>query len=153
MTLNVILRNCFCALECRFVVITCLFIFNFFLRSSLLVANSARRIVCARRRSTWLDACPLPENILRSGTFAILKDSHFYVSCIVWKFEIFRIDSFAQSMAGFVGSPNGRFQTSPANQQRLSSYHILSNMPAEDWGIPDICLQKTAEVGYFSNGQ
>lgn len=30
--------------------------------------------------------------------------------------------------------------------QRRSNYRILSDMPDEDWGIPDMCLQKTAEV-------
>ncbi|OZC06512.1 hypothetical protein X798_06500 [Onchocerca flexuosa] len=34
--------------------------------------------------------------------------------------------------------------------QRRSNYRILSDMPDEDWGIPDICLQKTAEVVFIS---
>ncbi|CAG9539807.1 unnamed protein product [Cercopithifilaria johnstoni] len=34
--------------------------------------------------------------------------------------------------------------------QRRSNYRILSDMPDEDWGIPDMCLQKTAEVVYIS---
>ncbi|VDN21763.1 unnamed protein product [Gongylonema pulchrum] len=34
--------------------------------------------------------------------------------------------------------------------QRRATYRILSDMPDEDWGIPDMCLQKTAEVVYIS---
>nr|CTP80735.1 BMA-DISL-2 [Brugia malayi] len=34
--------------------------------------------------------------------------------------------------------------------QRRSNYRILSDMPDEDWGIPDMCLQKTAEVVFIS---
>jgi hypothetical protein len=26
------------------------------------------------------------------------------------------------------------------------NYKFLADMPAEDWGMPDVCLQKTAEV-------
>ncbi|VDM40534.1 unnamed protein product [Toxocara canis] len=33
--------------------------------------------------------------------------------------------------------------------QRRLNYRILSDMPDEDWGIPDVCLQKTAEVVFI----
>uniref|UniRef100_A0A0R3RSF8 DIS3-like exonuclease 2 n=1 Tax=Elaeophora elaphi TaxID=1147741 RepID=A0A0R3RSF8_9BILA len=36
------------------------------------------------------------------------------------------------------------------SMQRRSNYRILSDMPDEDWGIPDMCLQKTAEVVFIS---
>ncbi|VDK85103.1 unnamed protein product [Onchocerca ochengi] len=39
---------------------------------------------------------------------------------------------------------------SSVSVQRRSNYRILSDMPDEDWGIPDICLQKTAEVVFIS---
>lgn len=33
--------------------------------------------------------------------------------------------------------------------QRRLNYRLLSDMPDEDWGIPDVCLQKTAEVSFL----
>ncbi|KJH49197.1 RNB-like protein [Dictyocaulus viviparus] len=36
----------------------------------------------------------------------------------------------------------------PANGKR-SAYRTLSDMSDEDWGVPDVCLQKTAEVMYI----
>uniref|UniRef100_A0A0N4ZKH5 RNB domain-containing protein n=1 Tax=Parastrongyloides trichosuri TaxID=131310 RepID=A0A0N4ZKH5_PARTI len=35
------------------------------------------------------------------------------------------------------------------NGVRRAAFRTLNDMPAEDWGIPDICLQKTAEVVYI----
>ncbi|VDM64417.1 unnamed protein product [Angiostrongylus costaricensis] len=32
---------------------------------------------------------------------------------------------------------------------KRSVYRTLSDMPDEDWGVPDVCLQKTAEVMYI----
>lgn len=47
--------------------------------------------------------------------------------------------------------PNVSRRSSPNNSvQRRLNYRILSDMPDEDWGIPDICLQKTAEVVYIA---
>jgi hypothetical protein len=37
------------------------------------------------------------------------------------------------------------------NATRRSTYKFLSEMPDEDWGIPDACLQKTAEVRNILN--
>lgn len=33
---------------------------------------------------------------------------------------------------------------------KRAAYRTLSEMPDEDWGVPDVCLQKTAEVCGFS---
>uniref|UniRef100_A0A915DEC5 Ribonuclease II/R domain-containing protein n=1 Tax=Ditylenchus dipsaci TaxID=166011 RepID=A0A915DEC5_9BILA len=33
---------------------------------------------------------------------------------------------------------------------RRSNYRLLSDLPDDDWGMPDVCLQKTAEVVYIA---
>ncbi|KAI1731546.1 RNB domain-containing protein [Ditylenchus destructor] len=50
------------------------------------------------------------------------------------------------------GALDGMRRNSPAEvePQRRLNYRILSEMPIEDWGIPDVCLQKTAEVVYIA---
>ncbi|CAD5234499.1 unnamed protein product [Bursaphelenchus xylophilus] len=52
-------------------------------------------------------------------------------------------------------SQNGTFsggkrsgQSTNTLQRRLN-YRVLGDMPDDDWGIPDVCLQKTAEVVYI----
>lgn len=40
-----------------------------------------------------------------------------------------------------------------ANKPRRATYRQLAEMSDEDWGIPDICLQKTAEVVYISEAK
>ncbi|MFH4983397.1 hypothetical protein AB6A40_010106 [Gnathostoma spinigerum] len=48
---------------------------------------------------------------------------------------------------------NTRRNTTSSNgnsMQRRLNYRILADMPDEDWGIPDVCLQKTAEVVFIS---
>jgi hypothetical protein len=39
------------------------------------------------------------------------------------------------------------------NGQRRSNYRVLADMPDEDWGIPDVCLQKTAEVVFIAEAK
>ena len=39
--------------------------------------------------------------------------------------------------------------TMAANKPRRAAYRQLAEMSDEDWGLPDICLQKTAEVVYM----
>ncbi|KAI1717993.1 RNB domain-containing protein [Ditylenchus destructor] len=50
------------------------------------------------------------------------------------------------------GALDGMRRNSPAEvePQRRLNYRILSEMPIEDWGIPDVCLQKTAMVVYIA---
>ncbi|VDK53630.1 unnamed protein product [Anisakis simplex] len=45
-------------------------------------------------------------------------------------------------------TPGGATSNASSAQRRLN-YRILSDMPDEDWGIPDVCLQKTAEVVFI----
>uniref|UniRef100_A0A0K0EQH3 RNB domain-containing protein n=1 Tax=Strongyloides stercoralis TaxID=6248 RepID=A0A0K0EQH3_STRER len=44
-------------------------------------------------------------------------------------------------------SPGQRKLTAAGSRRVV--FRTLNDMPAEDWGIPDICLQKTAEVVYI----
>lgn len=56
--------------------------------------------------------------------------------------------SVSSSGVGTIGSRRN-VASSVSSVQRRSNYRILSDMPDEDWGIPDICLQKTAEVSRY----
>ncbi|EYB90524.1 hypothetical protein Y032_0219g2479 [Ancylostoma ceylanicum] len=40
-------------------------------------------------------------------------------------------------------------RTQTTSTGKRSAYRTLSEMPDEDWGVPDVCLQKTAEVMYI----
>ncbi|VDN21022.1 unnamed protein product, partial [Cylicostephanus goldi] len=40
-------------------------------------------------------------------------------------------------------------RTQSTSTGKRSAYRTLSEMPDEDWGVPDVCLQKTAEVMYI----
>ncbi|KHJ92296.1 RNB-like protein [Oesophagostomum dentatum] len=40
-------------------------------------------------------------------------------------------------------------RTPTTSTGKRSAYRTLSEMPDEDWGVPDVCLQKTAEVMYI----
>ncbi|CAD5229305.1 unnamed protein product [Bursaphelenchus okinawaensis] len=44
---------------------------------------------------------------------------------------------------------NRRSVNSTNTLQRRLNYRVLGDMPDDDWGIPDVCLQKTAEVVYI----
>ncbi|KAJ1358732.1 hypothetical protein KIN20_017233 [Parelaphostrongylus tenuis] len=51
-------------------------------------------------------------------------------------------------LAKKIGGLPKRAQISTSGKR--SVYRTLSDMPGEDWGVPDVCLQKTAEVVYIS---
>ncbi|KAK6732123.1 hypothetical protein RB195_016481 [Necator americanus] len=69
------------------------------------------------------------------------------------------IDSLSIGRVGdFTASANSQLArkilTLPKRPQttstgKRSAYRTLSEMPDEDWGVPDVCLQKTAEVMYI----
>ncbi|KAK6037648.1 hypothetical protein COOONC_24847 [Cooperia oncophora] len=40
-------------------------------------------------------------------------------------------------------------RTQIVSSGKRAAYRTLSEMPDEDWGVPDVCLQKTAEVMYI----
>ncbi|WKX92879.1 hypothetical protein Q1695_010704 [Nippostrongylus brasiliensis] len=40
-------------------------------------------------------------------------------------------------------------RTQVTSSGKRAAYRTLSEMPDEDWGVPDVCLQKTAEVMYI----
>lgn len=60
----------------------------------------------------------------------------------------FRLDANGNHSISVIHS--GRYHVSGHGAQR-TTYRLLADMSDEDWGIPDICLQKTAEVILFTN--
>ncbi|CEF61173.1 DIS3-like exonuclease 2 [Strongyloides ratti] len=65
----------------------------------------------------------------------------------VRKLQLSRVQHNDDEECDCPDSPNQRKFT--ATGSRRVVFRTLNDMPAEDWGIPDICLQKTAEVVYI----
>lgn len=56
------------------------------------------------------------------------------------------------SLTSVVATANETTSTSN-NRPRRTAHRQLADMSDEDWGIPDICLQKTAEVVYIAEAK
>uniref|UniRef100_A0A0N5C333 RNB domain-containing protein n=1 Tax=Strongyloides papillosus TaxID=174720 RepID=A0A0N5C333_STREA len=66
----------------------------------------------------------------------------------VRKLQLSRVQHDDNEECDVVESPGLR-RTNVISSRR-ATFRTLNDMPAEDWGIPDICLQKTAEVVYIT---
>ncbi|KAI6209481.1 DIS3-like exonuclease 2 [Aphelenchoides besseyi] len=62
-------------------------------------------------------------------------------------------ESSTVSALSSTASVRSSFTADASKGSRRTNFRLLAEMPDEDWGIPDICLQKTAEVVYISEAK
>ncbi|KAI6244124.1 DIS3-like exonuclease 2 [Aphelenchoides fujianensis] len=64
-----------------------------------------------------------------------------------------RAEPSTVSALSSTASIRSSFTTDASKVTRRANFRLLADMPDEDWGIPDICLQKTAEVVFIAEAK
>ncbi|KAE9420385.1 hypothetical protein Angca_009643, partial [Angiostrongylus cantonensis] len=110
-------------------------------RQAMVLIGAQLEIARRECMSVQGSALPMPHPSLPSLDVQVTVDS----------LSIGRLGDLTTLTSTQIARKNGgipkRGQISASGKR--SVYRTLSDMPDEDWGVPDVCLQKTAEVMYI----